>query len=163
MGGLASASFYGAGKAVEALKRRALGINDQHALTLVLDSYDNHDNQAIIDAMKYAKPTSEEVFNVFGHGNPRSISYKGRPLNPVQVAVLIKHSSLYIGGKQKVKLYACETGKDKDGFAQQLANILGVTVEAPPALLAPNNKGEFKIFDKKYNKYDWITFKPHKK
>ena len=160
MGGLASASFYGAGKAVEALKRRALGINDQHALTLVLDSYDNHDNQAIIDAMKYAKPTSEEVFNVFGHGNSRSISYKGRPLNPVQVAVLIKHSSLYIGGKQKVKLYACETGKDKDGFAQQLANILGVTVEAPPALLAPNNKGEFKIFDKKYNKYDWITFKP---
>ena len=94
MGGLASASFYGAGKAVEALKRRALGINDQHALTLVLDSYDNHDNQAIIDAMKYAKPTSEEVFNVFGHGNSRSISYKGRPLNPVQVAVLIKHSSI---------------------------------------------------------------------
>ena len=160
MGGLSSVAFYGAGKAVEALKRRALGINEQRALTLVLGSYDD---QAIIDAMKYADPTSEEVFNVFGHGNPRSISYKGRPLEPVQVAVLIKHSSLYIGGKQKVKLYACETGKDKDGFAQQLANILGVTVEAPPALLAPNKKGEFKIFDKKYHTYDWATFKPQKK
>ncbi len=159
MGGLASVAFYGAGKAVEALKRRTLGINGRRALTLVLGSYDD---QAIVDAMKYAEPTSEEVFNVFGHGNSKSIRYKNELLRPVQVAVLIKHSSLYIGGKQKVKLYACETGKDKDGFAQQLANILGVIVEAPPALLAPNKEGEFKIFDKEYNTYDWITFKPQK-
>ena len=159
MGGLASVAFYEAGKAVEALKRRTLGINGRRALTLVLGSYDD---QAIVDAMKYAEPTSEEVFNVFGHGNSKSIRYKNELLRPVQVAVLIKHSSLYIGGKQKVKLYACETGKDKDGFAQQLANILGVIVEAPPALLAPNKEGEFKIFDKEYNTYDWITFKPQK-
>ena len=70
MGGLASVAFYGAGKAVEALKRRTLGINGRRALTLVLGSYDD---QAIVDAMKYAEPTSEEVFNVFGHGNSKSI------------------------------------------------------------------------------------------
>ena len=115
---------------------------------------------AIIDAMKIAEPTSDKVFNVFGHGNSKSIIYKNKQRDAREIAFLIKNSPQYIGEKQAVKLYACDTGKEVNGFAQQLANILRVDVIAPQGLLAPNKQGKFVVFTEDYHRLDWKTFNP---
>ena len=60
-----------------------------------------------------------------------------------ELAKLIQDSPEFIGGKQKVVLYSCETGKMPDGIAQQLADLLGVVVEAPNAHLFPQKTGGF--------------------
>ena len=80
-----------------------------------------------------------------------------------EVAHLIRHSPQYVGGKQRIKLYACSTGKKPDGFAQQLADILGVEVEAPNMLVYPTKDGEFMVGVLKgieFTEGEWITFRP---
>lgn len=66
-------------------------------------------------------------------------------LDAESVAYLIQNSPEYIGGNQKVILYSCETGKEPNGFAQKLSNILGVVVEAPNAEIRPKKTGGFLV------------------
>lgn len=44
-----------------------------------------------------------------------------------------------------VRLLSCSTGSVDDGFAQQLANALGVEVEAPSDVLIVAPNGKYKI------------------
>ncbi len=140
-GGLGSAAFYGAGKAVERLKNSVRGVDVDKPLALQFDSGDEK-QQAVIDAAaKIAGPNTKKLFKVVGHGNPYSIQKGNEFLSAQQVAEEIRKSPEFIGGKQKVILYACNTGKEPKGFARQLANILGVEVIAPNTNLHPKKNG----------------------
>ncbi len=136
MGGLASASFYGAGKAVEALKnsvqRRIRKPISEGSLSLVWGNDDT-----IKYAQKIAPPTTKDRFFVIGHGSPNGIMVNGREEGAGAIAKRIRESEEFVGGNQVVILLSCETGKNPNGFAKQLANILGVTVIAPDKKLYP--------------------------
>ena len=152
MEGLGSAAFYGVGKGLESLWRSVKGYRP---LTLKL-GYDG----TIEYAMECVGPSTEETFNVFGHGNKDYIKFEEKLLNADQVAYLIKKSPRYIGGNQIVTLYSCETGKEANGFAQQLANNLGTVVKAPNKLLYTTKSGDFVITDEVYKTGEWMYFFP---
>ena len=152
MEGLGSAAFYGVGKGLESLWRSVKGYRP---LTLKL-GYDG----TIEYAMECVGPSTEETFNVFGHGNKDYIKFEEKLLNADQVAYLIKKSPRYIGGNQIVTLYSCETGKEANGFAQQLANNLGTVVKAPNKLLYTTKSGAFVIADRVYETGEWMYFFP---
>ncbi len=130
-------------------------IRNGRPLSLVLG-----DNAAIQNAVRNAGPSTHEEFRVFGHGNENGIQLNKKILNADEVACLIRGSEEYVGGSQQVILYACETGKNSDGFAQQLANNLGVNVKAPNKLLYPTKTGGFIVAGNDYHKGKWITFTP---
>lgn len=76
-------------------------------------------------------------FDVIAHGTPVSIeiSHNG---SKIQIdhrvaARLIKNDKSYNG--QGIRLLSCSTGQLTDGFAQNLANKLNVTVSAPSDIL----------------------------
>ena len=159
MGGLASVAFYGAGKAVEALINSMRGVSEKNVLMLQLGDKDH----SIEETIKILGSSTNEEFRVIGHGNENGINFRGRVLGAKEVAYLIKQSPQYIGGKQRIKLYACNTGKTPNGFAQQLADILGVEVEAPNMFVYPTKKGQFKVGilqGIEFTKGKWIIFKP---
>lgn len=87
-------------------------------LTLMLQLGDNH--SSIEKTVKILGSSTNKEFRVVGHGNERGIEFRGRTLGAKEVAYLISKSPQYVGGRQRVKLYACNTGKNSDGFAQQL-------------------------------------------
>jgi len=80
-------------------------------------------------------PDRPGILNIYAHGGPSSVNSPsflhkyGAPLNANQMASAIRQSSW--NGKDPVWLKSCNTGKDPQGFAQQLANALGVNVYAP--------------------------------
>ena len=159
MGGLASVAFYGAGKSVAALINSMRGVSEKNVLMLQLG--DNH--SSIEKTVKILGSSTNKEFRVVGHGNERGIEFRGRTLGAKEVAYLISKSPQYVGGRQRVKLYACNTGKNSDGFAQQLANILGVEVEAPNMLVYPTKEGDFRVGvlqGIEFTKGEWITFRP---
>ena len=154
-GGLSSAAFYGAGKGIERLIDGLRPSRGSKPLSLKIG-----DDDVINKAMEIAGKSNDEVFNVVGHGSPEGIEFRGKLLNAKEVAELIRNSPQYVGGKQIVKLYSCETGKGRNGFAQQLAKELGVEVKAPNKLIYPTASNDFVIADKLFIKGDWISFKP---
>ena len=76
-------------------------------------------------------------FDVIGHGSPNKIQIQtanGSVLVDSRVASrLIEQSPGYNG--QNIRLLSCSTGACDTGFAQNLANKLGVEVHAPTDLL----------------------------
>lgn len=144
-GGIASAGFYGAGKGIEALKNSVRNVYVDYVLSLKTESGDTRKRVALDNAMKVAGPSSNKEFKVFGHGDSEGIMFNDAKLDAESVAYLIKNSPEYIGGNQKVILYSCETGKEPNGFAQKLSNILGVVVEAPNAEIRPKKTGGFLV------------------
>lgn len=62
-----------------------------------------------------------------------------------EFAKRITNSASYSG--KDIKLVSCNTGAKDDGFAQQLANILGVKVLAPTEAIWLNVYGELFISD----------------
>lgn len=101
-------------------------------------------------------PKKEGYFDFAAHGTPKSVLYdnKNKNMSARELARVIEHDEKYHG--EKVRLLSCSTGAVDDGFAQNLANALGVEVEAPTDVLLvyPNGKmkigydgsGEMKIF-----------------
>lgn len=75
------------------------------------------------------------------HGCADSVSVGGQSLAPDEMAALIRADPNY-GGKN-VTLFSCSTGASSSGFAQQLADALGVRVLAPTNLawLPPEHDG----------------------
>jgi hypothetical protein len=79
-----------------------------------------------------ADPDRQGIHTIYAHGGPNAMngpsffSQYGPSLNAAQAAERIKDSNW--NGKDPVWLKSCNTGKDPNGFAQQLANKLGVTV-----------------------------------
>ena len=90
-------------------------------------------------------PKKEGYFDFAAHGLPNSIEYgeRKREMSAREVARIIRHNEHYNG--QKVRLLSCNTGSIDDGFAQQLANALGVEVEAPTDFLLVYPDGRMKV------------------
>ena len=92
-----------------------------------------------------ADPDRPGILTIYAHGGPNAmngpswLSKYGPALNANQVAEKIKGSDW--NGRDPVWLKSCNTGKDAKGFAQQLANALGVTVYAPNSQVWFNTSG----------------------
>lgn len=84
-------------------------------------------------------------FDFAAHGAPDYIEYgeEGKNMSAREVARIISHNENYNG--QKIRMLSCSTGSTDDGFAQQLANSLGVEVEAPTDMLYVYEDGHFKV------------------
>ncbi|MBS1969335.1 MAG: hypothetical protein JSU04_03470 [Bdellovibrionales bacterium] len=98
-------------------------------------------------------------FSVGGHGNQASMyGPNGSPLSAQQVAQMIQNSPGYVG--QSVQLNSCSTGGSagpgKTNFAQQLSNILGVSVTAPDDILGIYTTGDLTVF----GSGKWNVFQP---
>ncbi len=69
-----------------------------------------------------------------------------KKFTPEQLAKIIRESKSYKG--QEVKIYSCDAGAEGMTAAQELANVLGVPVKAPIALIGLTENGEFRVFIK---------------
>lgn len=82
-----------------------------------------------------ADPDRPGMMTIYAHGGPNAMNgpaifgQYGESLNAIQAAELIRKSGW--NRKDPIWLKSCNTGKDPNGFAQQLANALGVAVYAP--------------------------------
>ena len=90
----------------------------------------------------------EGFFDVAMHGSPTAVAFGSKKPNmsPRLLASVIRHSDGYDG--QNIRLLACSTGKVEDDeycFAEELANALGVQVEAPTDTLYVGGDGSIKI------------------
>ena len=85
------------------------------------------------------------MFDVIAHGTPDGIEIirKGTKItvNSRTAARLIEQLPGYHG--QDIRLLSCSTGARADGFAQNLANKLGVKVTAPTDTLWANKYGRY--------------------
>ena len=92
-----------------------------------------------------ADPDRQGIHTIYAHGSSDSMtaaSFLGSSvevLNSAQAATRIRNSNW--NGKDPVWLKSCDTGASPNGFAQQLANYLGVTVYAPNRLVWFNTSG----------------------
>ena len=87
------------------------------------------------------------VLDVVAHGSPNSvqISHNGKDIeiNSRILAKMIKKNPQFKG--KGVRLLSCNTGSSPRGFAQNLANKLGVPVSAPNKLFWSDSKGRHMV------------------
>jgi len=85
--------------------------------------------------------------DIAAHGDPEhvQISHNGEDIkiNSRTLAKLIKNNPQYKG--KGIRLLSCNTGSSPNGFAQNLANKLGVPVSAPNKLLWSDENGKHKV------------------
>ena len=106
---------------------------------------------------KYASRRSEVdpsgCLDIIAHGNPNGIEMvvngNRQVVDYKTAARLIQSSPSYNG--QNIRLLSCSTGYNQNGFAQNLANKLGVTVSAPSDLLWCRPDGTFFVAAGKTN------------
>ncbi|AVS78866.1 sugar-binding protein, partial [Paracidovorax avenae] len=87
-------------------------------------------------------PKNSSVYQVGAHGNPTLIVDENhKVVSPADLASRIKKDPKYKEG-MPVELLSCNTGKDKDGYAQQLANELKSSeVRAPDQYMWYDSNG----------------------
>lgn len=115
---------------------------------------------------KRIKP-KQGFFDVSMHGEPKLICFgtKKGNMGPSLLAELIKRHPDYNG--EKIRLLCCRTGEtaflgEEDYcFAEELSNIMGVTVEAPDELLYINHDGTFFVGRK--SKTQLVPFEPNQR
>lgn len=111
------------------------------------------------------------TLDIVAHGSPNSIQIqhngKDIEINSRMLAKIIKKNPQY--KKNGIRLLSCETGSLRNGFAQNLANKLGVPVSAPTKLLWSDARGNYFVAGRsKYNpllpsytdKGEFITYYP---
>lgn len=116
----------------------------------------------------YAKNVKEDpgFTDVVIHGNANSAEYyhngKWVKLDQRTLALALKKDPGYKSGG--IRLLSCSTGKLDSGFAQNLANKLGVPVKAPTDTLWVWPNGKLTIGPNQYkNTGTWRVFKPKKR
>ena len=154
------AEYFGLDKTTdfEEYQRKYLGISDNKLKKNGKTSVENVTDNGIITLVDINKmitpyermvldkvPAKEGYFDFAAHGTPDYINYgeRGKSMSAREVAKIISHNEKYNG--QKVRMLSCMTGSSDSGFAQQLANALGVEVEAPTDILFVYPDGSFKI------------------
>ena len=113
---------------------------------------------------KYMDKGVEKIyFDVAMHGTPQAVGFWSEETNmsPRFLAEIITHNPKYEKG-QKVRLLSCSTGAKTGSeycFAEELANIMGVEVEAPSKdlYMYPNGKTKIGYF----NEGEMVTYKPN--
>jgi filamentous hemagglutinin len=92
------------------------------------------------------------VYDVVAHGGTAiiQITHSGKPLaiDSRTAARLIQSKGEYKRG-QPIRLLSCSTGSSTSGFAQNLANKLGVIVEAPTKLVWAYPNGKYIVADRR--------------
>lgn len=85
------------------------------------------DQPAAFDVPAY---DGEYVLDV--HGSPESVGVNGADMNASEFAAVVKDNTSW-NGTDPIRLFSCDTGATENGFAQQLADEVGVDVTAPTA------------------------------
>lgn len=84
-----------------------------------------------------------DVLDIVAHGSPNSVQIshndKDIQIDSRTLAKMIKRNPKY--KRKGVRLLSCSTGSSPTGFAQNLANKLGVPVSAPNKLFWSDNYG----------------------
>ena len=89
----------------------------------------------IISGFLINAPDAWYTITVYAHGDSNRVGdmrkgFPGIKLTPQELADIIKNHEGFKDAKEIV-LYSCSTGKDPNGFAAQLAKLLGIPVWAP--------------------------------
>jgi hypothetical protein len=85
------------------------------------------------------------TYGVEGHGSPRCMYFKtGEVLTAPELAKWIRNDTRYVRN-MTVYLLACDTGKGKYSFAQELADVLQTEVYAPTERLWIHRNGTFSV------------------
>lgn len=104
------------------------------------------------------------------HGTPSSVAVDGAVLDASQFAEVVAHETDWNG--EPIRLFSCSTGQDAEGFAQQLANQLGVDVTAPTQAVWSSADGSVPLGDAVYDPLtggwyppdppggEWVKFTP---
>jgi len=110
------------------------------------------DDPFFLNASKRADVGPDGQFDVIAHGNETQIEINtaegAKLVDASEAADYIRAADGYDG--QDVRLLSCSTGADADGFAQQLANELGVKVTAPNDILWSRPDGSLEVAPGKY-------------
>ena len=101
--------------------------------------HDPNDAGIIRDALEL--PARPGMYTMDIHGHPDKVTFLDRPLTEHDLAALIRNDPNWNG--QPVWLFSCETGQLDDGFAQRLADELGVVVVAPTEIAVSDEDGNF--------------------
>lgn len=106
----------------------------------------------------------EGFFDVAMHGSPSAVGFGTREANmsPRLLASVIRHSEGYNG--ENIRLLSCNTGLrvgDAYCFAEELANALGVIVEAPDMKVYTTKDGEIKVGQ--FGEGHMIPYKPNER
>lgn len=106
----------------------------------------------------------EGFFDVAMHGSPTAVGFGTREVNmsPRLLASVIRHSEDYNG--ENIRLLSCNTGLIVDGgycFAEELANAMGVIVEAPDMEVYTTPSGEITVGLR--NEGHMILYKPNER
>lgn len=96
-------------------------------------------DKAIQNALKV--PGEEGYFDVVGHGTPSDVS----GMSPAELAAKLEANPGW--GGQNVRLLSCSTGCPSGTYAQDLANQLGVTVQAPTTDFLVSGRGGITFLD----------------
>ncbi|MCQ2528660.1 MAG: hypothetical protein MJ108_06015 [Saccharofermentans sp.] len=117
---------------------------------------------------EYAKAVKEEpgFTDVVIHGNPNNAEYyhngKWVKVDQRTLALMLKKDSGYKSGS--IRLISCSTGMLDSGFAQNLANKMGVSVKAPTDTVWVWPTGRMTIGPSQFqNTGTWKIYKPQKK
>jgi hypothetical protein len=91
----------------------------------------------LVRSAKKLKPYPGE-YTCDMHGTPDHVAVGSIRLNAAELADLIRRDSAW--ASRPVRLFSCSTGARPDGFAQQLADQLGVPVTAPDMSVWANDR-----------------------
>ena len=111
-------------------------------------------------------PPESGFTDVVIHGTDQDVQilHNGKwiHLDQRRLSTMIKSDSGYNGGS--IRLISCSTGKNASGFAQNLANKMGVSVMAPSDTLWVFPNGRMTIGPSQWkNTGSWITYRPIRK
>jgi hypothetical protein len=108
-------------------------------------------DKAVQGAQAFSQRFPESgYFDVIGHGTPTDVA----GLSPSELAGQISGRSDWAG--QNVRLIACEAGCPTGGYAQALANDLGVSVQSPSTIVEFSSRGNIAFRDGG----QWMTYQP---
>lgn len=121
------------------------------------------ENDPLIENSKKVTP-KEGFYDVAMHGSPTAVGFGTRKVNmsPRLLANIIRHRADYHG--EKIRLLSCSTGLRVDNgycFAEELANALGVIVEAPDMEVYTDPKGNIRVGED--NEGQMIPYKPNER
>ncbi len=120
------------------------------------------DENKLKTASKWVKPKSGYT-DIIIHGSPNHVEIKkGNDWIRINHRVLARMYKSDAGhSKRPIRLISCKTGKDINGFAQNLANKLGRKVIAPSDTVWIHPSGKITIGpDARINSGKWISYYP---
>jgi hypothetical protein len=139
-----------------------IGVTGETAAEPVILGAKLGNDDATIKAIQWLKP-QDGFYDVVVHGTPDSVAIRigndWQFIDQRSLATYIGKQADYSGGA--IRLASCQTGACDAGFAQNLANKMGVPVMAPTDKLFVFSSGKIVIGPNQFtNSGQWKTFYP---